>query len=95
MPVTCHVDRQSTLLEDANIAVKHWQDLITFRNRQGTSRQEIVLHVNDDQRVALGWLDTSVASCRPCSNFAQMLRKFQHIADLINQYPRMFLVAQR
>ena len=78
----------SSELGDANIAVKHWQDLITFRNRQGTSRQEIVLHVNDDQRVALGWLDTqslravhAPISRRCCENFNTLRTRLINIRE--------------
>ena len=76
MPVTRHEYRQTAPLENADVMVKHWEDLITFGNSERTSGQKIVLHVNDDQRVAFDGLDIRLLrdvhapiSPRCCRNF--------------------------
>ena len=52
MPVARRIDRKLLRCEALNIPVKYRHHLISMRNSKTATGQKIVLHVDDQQRVA-------------------------------------------
>jgi hypothetical protein len=52
MPVARGEDRQMQALEQSDAVIQRRHDGVSIRNRQPSARQEIVLNVDDDQRIA-------------------------------------------
>ena len=51
VPITRHVDRQSSLFEGRDVVVEYREDLVALRHRQRASWQKVVLHIDDDKRI--------------------------------------------
>lgn len=59
MPILCHHNRVTTTTKPSGKVVYRSNDLITALDCEGARRHEIVLNVNDDERVCVSYGETS------------------------------------
>ena len=63
MPITSHEDRQVASLERRDISVERCDDLAGSQHWQIATRQEILLYVDDEQRITRVQTKLSVKHC--------------------------------